>query len=131
MMMDRDYLLDDFFDIFLMKLIHLPNGGVFQGRLDTADGKAMWVAGPPKASLLAAKPGDQRRMLDALADSSGAVLPGDLAARLAPVRHAGLLEGVTKVIGRVAMLGCVCVPVAHKSQSVVPAQSAARSRRII
>lgn len=63
-------------------LVPLPDGGVFQGRLDTADGKAMWVAGPPKAALLAAAPIHQRRMLDALAYSSGAALPGDLAAQL-------------------------------------------------
>jgi peptidoglycan/xylan/chitin deacetylase (PgdA/CDA1 family) len=62
--------------------VPLPNGDAFRGRFDTAEGKAAWVGGHPKAALLAASPADQRRMLDALAESSGAALPSDLAARL-------------------------------------------------
>ena len=54
---------------------------------------------PPEKAAAEILSGVQRRQARVLI-APEAVL-GDLAARVAPVRHAGLLEGVTKVVGRV------------------------------
>jgi peptidoglycan/xylan/chitin deacetylase (PgdA/CDA1 family) len=55
---------------------------VLRGRIDTARGKSEWVAGAPKAALLAATPDEQAIMLAALAESTSCTVPSDLAARL-------------------------------------------------
>jgi short-subunit dehydrogenase len=57
---------------------------------------------PPEKAAAEILAGVQRRQARVLV-APEAVL-GDLAARVAPVRHAGLLEGVTKVVGRVVRL---------------------------
>lgn len=62
--------------------IPLPSGGVFAGPVDTLEGKTTWVCGPPKRALLEAPRAHQHRMLEALAASTGATLPTDLADRL-------------------------------------------------
>lgn len=62
--------------------VALPGGEKFRDRLDTYDGKAAWVMGPPKAALLAASPADQRRMLADLMESARCTVPSDLASRL-------------------------------------------------
>lgn len=62
--------------------VPLPSGGVFACPVDTLEGKTAWVCGPPKRALLDAPPDHQRRMVDALATSTGAALPADLADRL-------------------------------------------------
>ncbi|MES2638565.1 MAG: polysaccharide deacetylase family protein [Myxococcota bacterium] len=62
--------------------VGMPDGGTFRGRIDTAEEKAAWVGGPPKVALLAATPAEQRRMLHALAESTGTTMPPDLARRL-------------------------------------------------
>lgn len=62
--------------------IPLPNGGELHGRIDTLEGKRAWVAGEPKAALLAATSAHQAVMLAALAESAGRELPDDLAAQL-------------------------------------------------
>jgi peptidoglycan/xylan/chitin deacetylase (PgdA/CDA1 family) len=62
--------------------VPLSGGGTFDGRIDTAEGKAAWVGGRPKSALLAATPEDQRTMLDALAETCGAALPEELAVKL-------------------------------------------------
>ncbi len=62
--------------------VPLPGGGVFRGRVDSLEGKEAWVTGPPKAAMLAAGPAERGRMIEALAESVGAVLPPDLARRL-------------------------------------------------
>jgi peptidoglycan/xylan/chitin deacetylase (PgdA/CDA1 family) len=65
-----------------MASVPLPGGAAYRGRLDTFDGKAAWVGGPPKAALLASSREDQRRMLDALAEGAACSLPHDLASWL-------------------------------------------------
>jgi peptidoglycan/xylan/chitin deacetylase (PgdA/CDA1 family) len=60
----------------------MPDGSVFRGRVDSLDGKELWVTGPPKAALLASGPAECSRMLEALSESLGAGLPHDLARRL-------------------------------------------------
>lgn len=62
--------------------VPLPDGGDFRGRVDAHRDKQAWVAGEPKAALLAASPAHQRAMVEALSQSAGAALPADLAARL-------------------------------------------------
>ncbi|MFT5685896.1 MAG: hypothetical protein ACI8RZ_006851 [Myxococcota bacterium] len=62
--------------------VPLPDGGVFRGRVDTAEAKAVWVGGVPKTALLNATHTEQRQMLEALSESTGCELPVDLAARL-------------------------------------------------
>ncbi len=62
--------------------VPLPRGEVHRGPVDTLAGKADWVAGAPKAALLAATAEHQAVMIAALGASLGCVLPGDLAARL-------------------------------------------------
>lgn len=62
--------------------VPLPHGGTYQGRIDTYEGKANWVAGEPKATLLAATAPQQAAMIEGLAASTGNALPADLAARL-------------------------------------------------
>jgi len=55
---------------------------------------------PPEKAAAEILSGVQRREARVLVAPESVL--GDLAARLAPVRHAGLLEGVTRVVGRVA-----------------------------
>jgi hypothetical protein len=62
--------------------VPMPGGGVVRGRVDSLAGKTEWVAGPPKAAMLAARPAEQGRMLEALGESVGASLPLDLARKL-------------------------------------------------
>jgi peptidoglycan/xylan/chitin deacetylase (PgdA/CDA1 family) len=62
--------------------VRLPDGGQYEGRLDSVASKNDWVVGVPKAALLAAGPGQQRAMLATLAESAEVVIPDNLAARL-------------------------------------------------
>jgi len=62
--------------------VPMPDGGEREGRIDTPEGKSRWVAGEPKAALLAATPAQQVAMVAALAESVGCALPHDLPARL-------------------------------------------------
>ena len=62
--------------------LRLPDGSMFDGRVDTIEGKRAWVVGPAKAALLAAAGPDQAAMLVGLAESLGCSPPEDLAARL-------------------------------------------------
>jgi len=57
---------------------------------------------PPEKAAAEILSGVQRRQARVLVAPESVL--GDLAARLAPVRHAGLLEGVTRVVSRVARL---------------------------
>jgi peptidoglycan/xylan/chitin deacetylase (PgdA/CDA1 family) len=60
--------------------VPMPDGGAFHGRVDTFEGKLAWVAGEPKAALLASTSEQQEAMLAALSDSVGCALPVGLAA---------------------------------------------------
>jgi peptidoglycan/xylan/chitin deacetylase (PgdA/CDA1 family) len=115
--------------------IALPDGTRFRGRVDTLQGKSAWVAGQPKAALLAAPPAIQRQMIDALADELGCALPSDLPARLYlrpdewpalceagmrlgahSIRHPRLTELddaalVVEVAGSMATVRPLCLPV--------------------
>lgn len=62
--------------------VPLPDGGAYQGPLDTNATKTVWVGGLPKVGLLAATPPQQAEMIAALAASLGCALPADLAAQL-------------------------------------------------
>lgn len=62
--------------------VPMPGGGVYRGRVNTLEGKAAWVTGPPKAAMLAATPIERARMLESLRDSVGVTIPNDLARRL-------------------------------------------------
>lgn len=62
--------------------LDLPDGILFEGRLDTLSAKREWVTGLPKQALLAATPTQQLQLLDQLQDQAGVAMPGDLARRL-------------------------------------------------
>jgi peptidoglycan/xylan/chitin deacetylase (PgdA/CDA1 family) len=62
--------------------VPMPDGNVYRGRLDTHEGKAAWVAGDPKAALLASTVEQQAAMVATLSESAGCALPADLSMRL-------------------------------------------------
>lgn len=62
--------------------VPMPGGGVFRGRVDSLEGKTTWVAGPPKAAMLAASVAERGLMVEVLADSVGVSLPALVARAL-------------------------------------------------
>lgn len=60
----------------------LPDGGRFEGRVDTIEGKRLWVEGAPKAALLASSRTQQRAMLAELQEHLDGELPDGLATSL-------------------------------------------------
>jgi len=59
-----------------------PCGGIYEGRIDSLEGKQVWVSGEPKKAFLAVTGHTQTEMLRALAESVGVSLPADLAEQL-------------------------------------------------
>lgn len=62
--------------------LRLPDGTVFNGRVDTVDGKQEFVVGRPKVALLQAVVSSQWELVRALSAALSVSLPDDLAARL-------------------------------------------------
>ncbi len=60
----------------------MPDGSLFKGRVDSAEGKRAWVTGAPKIALLDATPRGQEQMLAALSHAAGCSLPSDLSSQL-------------------------------------------------